>query len=848
MSTTILTRLSAFANGISLPIEAVPDPVFAGCMLGDGVAIDPSNGALYAPCDAEVLQVHAAQHACILQLASGARILLHIGIDTVLLKGEGFSPKVKAGDFVQSGQVLIEFDKIVLERHEKPVIIVLVIENGDEFCIPWRAEPAQVVVGDALLDVAPAAATSPPITDCSGDSSEDEIATGWAVVRHAGGMHARPCALLAHALKPFLATVTIEAHGKSANARSATAMMGLALAEGDEVAISTSGKNAGDALEAAMLALETPSAAHEAAAPAAAPQDTNLRSALLPHQLLGVVASPGLVSGLTVRFAQSVGEINELGAGENFERQALSTALKAVVDDIEAAVSEAKRRGMQEQAEVFSAHQVLAEDPETLSAVHALISSGKSAAFAWQGVTEVQCAALLATQNALLAGRVSDLRDLAQRVVGKLTGVVRQAPDFPPHAVLLADDLLPSDFSLLERAGVTAIVTALGGPTSHIAILARAHGIPTLVAVGPSLAKVALGTMVIVDADAGFLDTAPTPEQLAAAAEKMAQRDLSHAAALAEAHKNASTTDGTRIEVAANISTEADAQEALKLGAESVGLLRTELLFVDRQTAPSEAEQRTMYQAILQALEGRSVIFRTLDVGADKTLPYLPVPVEENPALGLRGIRLSWSREDLLCEQLRAILALQPRSAVRILLPMVVDLAEIVATRALIERLAKEMGNEEKIELGVMIETPSAAVLADQLAQEADFFSVGTNDLTQYTLCMDRTNSALASRVDGFHPAVLRLIALTAQGASKHAKWLGVCGAMASDPLAVPVLIGLGVRELSVSPAVIPEIKALIRKISLADCQSAVQTALQQTSAEAVRASIKARWPWLAAL
>lgn len=226
--------------------------------------------------------------------------------------------------------------------------------------------------------------------------------------------------------------------------------------------------------------------------------------------------------------------------------------------------------------------------------------------------------------------------------------------------------------------------------------------------------------------------------------------------------------------------------------------------FLDRETAPTEAEQRAAYQAVIDGLDGRSAIIRTLDVGADKSLPYIPMPEEENPALGLRGIRLCLARQALLVEQLRAILAVQPLNAVKIMLPMVVDASEIVATRVVLDRLTAEMGIAGRVELGVMIETPSAAILADQLAKEADFFSVGTNDLTQYALCMDRTNPALAARVDGLHPAVLRLLAQAAQGAAKQGKWLGVCGAMASDRVAVPLLIGLGVTELSVSPAVIP--------------------------------------------
>ena len=845
-------RLSAFASGTVVPIESVPDPVFAGRMMGDGVAIEPVIGVLYAPCNGQITQVHGARHACILEADDGARMLLHIGIDTVLLKGEGFVACVAAGDTVRSGQALIEFDIAVLKRHQKPLVTMLIIENGDDFKITWRSEPRTISVGETLLTLASSQTTTTADvdTDAASSTAEEaggESANGWALIRHAGGLHARPCAMLANAVKPFAASVSIHAHGKMANARSATAIMGLAIAEGEEIEIRASGANAGDALEAAIIALETSTSEH------APPAQSTTHSAITPTtatslqagQLAGVVASPGLAIGVTARFEHAIGEILEHGEGEILERRALSSALRAVLGDIESLIADAEQRGLAEQADIFAAHRVLVEDPELINAAENLIAGGKSAAFAWRAATETQCATLIGTGNSLLAGRAVDLHDIERQVLRQLAGDTLQQADLPARAVVVADDLAPSDFSTLERAGVAAIVTAQGGPTSHIAILARARGIPAMVAVGPQLNAIANGLTVIVDGDHGVLDTMPTSDRLADAASEIERRSGARDAAIAQTHKPASTTDGARIEIAANIATLADAGEAVRLGAESVGLLRTELLFMDRQSAPSISEQQAAYQAIVEALEGRGAIIRTLDVGADKSLPYITMPAEENPALGLRGIRLGLARESLLAEQLKAILAIRPLAAVRIMLPMVADLSEIVATRALLDRLTAEAGISERLQLGVMIETPAAALLADQLAKVADFFSVGTNDLTQYTLCMDRTNPALAARIDGLHPAVLRLIAQAAAGAAHHGKWLGVCGAMASDPLAVPLLIGLGASELSVSPAVIPQIKAAIRQLSLADCQGVAKAAQKLTSADTVRQLVRQTWPWL---
>lgn len=836
-------RLSAFLSGTVVPIDAVPDPVFAQRLMGDGIAIAPRDGVLRAPCAGRVVQLHASQHACTIETDGGARVLLHVGLDTVLLKGEGFVARVAAGERVEAGQPLIEFDAAVLARHGKPSITVLAVENGDAHTIAWRCEAREVAAGDALLAlaaVAPATAAA-----AVADAGPDEQADGWAVVRHAGGLHARPSALVANAVKPFAgAEVEVEARGRRAPARSATALMGLAIAEGEEVRLQARGPRAGDALEAAIVALETVSAAsHAPAAPAAPVAASPL--ALAAGELAGVVASPGLALGVAARLDDGVGEIVEAGRGIEVERAALDAALRAVLADIDATIADAQARGFADQAAIFEAHRTLADDPVVLGVAKLLIDDGTGAAFAWHAAIDEQCHALRATGQPLLMERVGDLRDIERQVLRRLAGGAAARPALPAGAVLLADDLAPSDFAALMQAGVAAIVTARGGPTSHVAILARAQGVPALVALGPQLAAIEAGRTLVVDAERGVLETAPDAARLADARAEVQARAARRAEAMAQAGAEARTADGLRIEVAANVANAADAEAALRCGAEGVGLLRTELTFLERDSAPDEAAQHADYQAVVDAMQGRTVIVRTLDVGADKSLPWLPMPAEENPALGLRGLRLSFARDGLLDTQLAAILAIRPLAAVRVMLPMVTDAGEIRRARAALDRLAAARGIAERVPLGVMIETPAAAVLADQLAQEADFFSVGTNDLTQYTLCMDRCNPALADRLDGLHPAVLRLIGLAAEGSAKHGRWIGVCGAMASEPAAVPILVGLGVTELSASPAAVPEVKALLRRLDSAECRAVAQQALQLDAADAVRALVRATWPWL---
>jgi phosphocarrier protein FPr/phosphocarrier protein len=357
-----------------------------------------------------------------------------------------------------------------------------------------------------------------------------------------------------------------------------------------------------------------------------------------------------------------------------------------------------------------------------------------------------------------------------------------------------------------------------------------------LVALGPAVRRIAQGTPLLLDADAGLLHVDPGAERLNATRRQLERRAARGAAEREAAQQDCYTADGLRIEVFANIGSLAEAQAAARNGAEGCGLLRTEFLFLERETPPSEAEQHAEYQQLAEALAGKPLTVRTLDIGGDKPIPYLPMPAEENPALGLRGVRTSLWRPDLLRQQLRAILGVRPYGQCRILLPMITDVAEIRSVRVMVEEARAEIGRQEPIELGVMIETPASALLAESIAAEADFFSIGTNDLTQYTLAMDRGHPELAARLDALHPAVLRLIARTAEAAQPRKRMVAVCGGLASDPAAAPILIGLGVHELSAVPSVIPRLKALIRKLTLAECTGIARQALEQSSADAVRA------------
>ncbi|WP_429295001.1 phosphoenolpyruvate--protein phosphotransferase [Paraburkholderia sp. CI3] len=848
--------LLAPLTGPVVPLAKVPDPVFSGGMFGDGIGVDPLEGRLVAPCDGVVTHLARTGHAVTLESAEGAQILLHIGIDTVGLNGKGFAPMVEQGAQVHAGDVLIEFDLDQIALNAPSLVSVIAIANSDAFEVIERAPNGHVKAGETTLLVLRAreGVSHDAVREASAAYVTDE-ARRQITLTHAGGLHARPAARAREAARGFDARVEVRYDGRKASIESVVGLLGLGAGEGASVELLGVGPHAQAAVDA--IADELTREAHgevepkreqKAARPAAAPAAVVAAPAagepLAPNTLAGVCAAPGIALGKLVRWDDADLEPPEQASGTSAaESRLLDKAIATVDADLDTIVRDASQRGSVGEAGIFAVHRVLLEDPTLLDAARDLISLGKSAGFAWREAIRAQVGILSNVEDALLAERAADLRDIEKRVQRALGCTSSAARTLPDEAVLAADEFTPSDLSSLDRTRVTALVMARGGATSHAAILARQAGIPALVALGDALHAIPEGTQVVVNASTGRLEFAPTELDV-----ERARRERSRLADVREANRRtsqqaAATSDGRAIEVAANIATLDDANAAVDNGADAVGLLRTELLFIHRPAAPSADEHRHSYQAIVDALRGRAAIIRTLDVGADKEVDYLTLPPEPNPALGLRGVRLAQVRPDLLDDQLRGLLAVRPVGAVRILLPMVTDAGELIRIRKRIDELAREAGRSEPVEVGVMIEVPSAALLADQLAQHADFLSIGTNDLTQYTLAMDRCQPDLAAQADGLHPAVLRLIAATVEGAAKHGKWVGVCGALAGDPLAMPLLVGLGVTELSVDPVSVPGIKARVRTLDYQLCRQRARDALALDSAQAVRAASRATWP-----
>ncbi|OWY38259.1 phosphoenolpyruvate--protein phosphotransferase [Xenophilus sp. AP218F] len=832
MSSTL--DLYAPFSGPIVPLDQVPDPVFAGLMMGDGLALEPLSGTLLAPCDGVITQLARSRHALTLTAANGAEVLIHIGIDTVKLDGAGFVARVGEGDRVRRGQPLIDVDLDAVAGKVPSLQTMLVIANSEQFSIPRRAQGLAQAGQSHFLTLAAGEAIS--LRQSAGGPERQ----GEATVRHEGGLHARPAAQVQNAARAFQSKIEIEFNGQRANARSVVALMGLGVAEGDVVGVLAQGEDAEAALAAVRQALETHTAAGHAPTAAVAQA---VVAPLADGQLGGVCAAPGLAVGQVVRLDAFEMELVENAAAGCDEMARLTDALSQVRDDIEAAIADALRRGMTAESDIYAAHLALLDDPELLADAGAAIARGKAAGFAFRQAIRAQCGILAGLGSQLLAERVSDLKDIERQTLQALYGADCAAPQLFAESILVADDLAPSQLTRLPREKVAGILTAAGGASGHVAILARALGIPALVACGPAALQLEHGRQLVLDASRGCCNPQPDSAELARAREQISAKFQRLQQMLANAQSEAVTVDGARIDVAANIASEQDARDGVAHGADGVGLLRTEFLFIDRHDAPTADEQAQAYQAVLDALDGRNAIIRTLDIGGDKEVPYLQLPQEPNPALGLRGVRTSFAYPDMLDAQLRALLSVKPLSRLRVLVPMIADVGELIRLRQRMDELAAEMGVVERPQLGVMIEVPSAALLADQLARHADFLSIGTNDLTQYTLAMDRCNATLAASIDSMHPGLLRLIAIAAEGASKHGKWVGVCGAMASDPQAVPALLGLGVTELSVSPRLVPEIKNLVRSLNLAQCREEARKLLTLSSAREIRGRVGEVWP-----
>jgi len=660
-----------------------------------------------------------------------------------------------------------------------------------------------------------------------------------ATVAGAHGLHARPATAFVEIAKGFAADVSVRHGARRANGKSLAALLSLGVKKNGEVMISAQGPDAEAALAALKLAIEEVEEEEIVVAGPAHGWSPRSVASTVP----GLAASPGLAIGPVrlLRHSKMIVERSAKDPAREHERlrEAIATA-RAELHDL---YLDVKEKSGKAGAAIFLAHAEFLADPDLIAPAEKRIAEGESAGWAWQQAIEAAVESLQTVDDPLLAARATDLRYVGTRVLRRLAGTLedKEASHLSQEPViLLAEDLTPSDAAGLDPAHVLGFCTAGGGPTSHAAIIARSLGIPAVVGVGPAAMHQPEGATAVLDGDNGMLYIDPSEEDIRAAREAQSSladlRDAEHRTR----YEPAVTTDGVRIEVVANTGLAKEAAHAVEAGGEGIGLMRSEFLFLERETPPSEEEQYEAYRLAVDALHGLPLIVRTLDIGGDKAVPYLDMPAEENPFLGVRGIRLCLAYPELFRTQLRAIFRAAAHGPVKIMYPMIATVADLRDAQAITESVRQELG-AERLETGIMIEVPSAVIMAPELAAHADFFSIGTNDLTQYVLAMDRGHPQLARQADGLHPAVLRMIDQTVRATAGRNTWVGVCGGVAGDPLGAVILIGLGVTELSVSIPSIAAIKARVRGISMKDAQSLARRALACDSAEAVRGLVKGR-------
>jgi phosphoenolpyruvate-protein phosphotransferase len=671
----------------------------------------------------------------------------------------------------------------------------------------------------------------------------EDLANGFdIVIRNPHGLHARPATALADLAKSFQSTIRLRLDDRVADGKSLISLLKLGVENGSTIRVMADGADADRALSALRGAIERGLEDEAEAEAEAAAKELGIGVEIPPcidwrgRTISGIAASPGMAVGSIRQFQRGKIVVEAMAHDPAAEFSKLDHAIESAKRELGDLFEEVWKKSGSGKAAIFRAHSEFLEDPEMIDAARSLIREGRSAGWSWQRTYEERADVLAAMKDPVLSSRAIDLRDVGRRVLRLLADRIEDEPALPERPVILvADDLSPSDTARLDPALALGLCTAAGGPTSHTAIIARSLDIPAVVGAGGSVLDVDDDTPAVLDGNGGILVIRPTDSDETAARRTQADLKAVREAERRACYQPAIMVDGARVEVVANISDPAEAALAVNAGGEGVGLLRTEFLFLQRDCAPSEDEQAEAYTTMVTALNGLPLIIRTLDIGGDKEVPYMSMPAEENPFLGERGIRLCLARPELFRTQLRAIFRAAVAGPVRIMYPMISTFEELAKAKALTEEVRKHMG-AEAVEIGIMIEVPSAVIMAPELAREVDFFSIGTNDLTQYVLAMDRLHPVLAKQADGLHPAVLRMIDRTVSAARAAGKWVGACGGIAGDPKGVAILVGLGVSELSVSIPSIAAVKAQIRGMTMDKARALAQRALSCRNAGEVRA------------
>jgi phosphotransferase system enzyme I (PtsI) len=564
--------------------------------------------------------------------------------------------------------------------------------------------------------------------------------------------------------------------------------------------------------------------------------------------LSGIAASSGIAIAKAYRLVEpdlSFSKTNVDDADKEIGR--FQAAISRAKQELEQIRDRAKNELGADKAAIFEAHLLVLSDPELVSPIEDQIKTEKvNAEFALNNTAEMFITLFEQMDNEYMKERAADIRDVTKRVLSHLLGVqIVNLSMISEETIIVAEDLTPSDTAQLNRKYVKGFTTNIGGRTSHSAIMARSMEIPAVVGTKTATEQIQNGDVIIVDGLNGEVHINPSPEVI----EQYMQEQKRYEAQKAEwaklVNERTVSSDGHHVELAANIGTPKDLEGVINNGGEAVGLYRTEFLYMGRNELPSEEEQFESYKAVLEGMSGKPVVVRTLDIGGDKELPYMDLPKEMNPFLGFRAIRLCLEEQGIFRTQLRALLRASSFGNLKIMFPMIATLDEFRAAKALLEEEKQKLMSEgitvsDKIELGIMVEIPSTAVLADQFAKEVDFFSIGTNDLIQYTMAADRMNQRVSYLYQPYSPSILRLVKMVIDAAHTEGKWAGMCGEMAGDETAIPLLLGLGLDEFSMSATSILKARSQILRLSKKEMENLAEKALQMSTTTQVVELVKA--------
>lgn len=563
--------------------------------------------------------------------------------------------------------------------------------------------------------------------------------------------------------------------------------------------------------------------------------------------IVGVAASSGVAIGKAFVLTNPHLQIETVSIEDpSSEIKRLTDALEQAKAELQEISERAEREMGPDKAAIFQAHLLVLEDPELVETVKGKIAAEKvNAESALHETAQMFIELFEQMDNEYMKERAADIRDVTKRVLSHLLGVKFAAPsDLAEEVIIVAEDLTPSDTAQLDRRYVKGFVTDIGGRTSHSAIMARSLEIPAVVGTKDVTKEAAAGVTIILDGHEGLVIIDPTPEEIETYRKKQVEYERQKSELAKLVHTATTSQDGVHVELAANIGSVQDLAGALENGAEGVGLFRTEFLYMGRDDFPSEDEQFQAYKQVLEQMGEKPVVIRTLDIGGDKHLSYMNLPQEMNPFLGFRAIRLCLEQQDLFRTQLRALLRASAYGNLKIMFPMIATLEEFRQAKAVLEEekqalLDKGIAVSEQLEVGIMIEIPAAAMIADLFAKEVDFFSIGTNDLIQYTMAADRMNERVSYLYQPYHPAVLRLIHRVIQAAHAEGKWVGMCGEMAGDPVAIPILLGMGLDEFSMSAGSILPARYQISRLSKEAAAAYTDTILSMSTSQEVEAFVR---------